>query len=81
MSTNALPAVSVDDTVPMRLNVAVAPLARLMPVHSNWSFRKVDEARPTDGADREQAVNPPLSVSATVALVAGEGPLLVSVIV
>ena len=37
--------------VPMRVNVAVAPLARSMPVHCELTATEVGERRPADGAD------------------------------
>ena len=80
MSTNALPAASVDESIPIRVKVAEAPLARLTPVHSNWPCPVLRgwSRRPSG---RVNGVNPPLSVSVTAALVTADGPWLVSVIV
>ena len=81
MSTNALPDVSVGATVPMREKVAVPPLARSMPLHSNWSVPTLENVVPPTELVANSAVNPLLSVSTTVALVAADGPWLVRVIV
>ena len=81
MSMKALPEASVDESIPMRVKVAEAPLARLTPVHSNWPEPSSAKLVPSTELVALSAVNPPLSVSATAALVTADGPWLVSVIV
>ena len=79
--TKALPAVSPVDMSPMMLKVALAPLARLMPVQANWPGASSSNVVPPIELTAESATNPPSTASETVALVAGDGPLLVSVMV
>ena len=79
--TKEPPAGRLVDTSPMRLKVAEAPLARLMPVHSNWLVPRSTNVVPPIELTALRARNPPVRVSATVAFVAGDGPWLVSVMV
>ena len=79
--TNALPAVRAEGSVPVRLSVALAPLARLTPVHWNWPPPRSVNVVPPMELTSKSAPKPPLKVSVTVAFVAADGPLLVSVIV
>ena len=65
----------------MMLSVALAPLARSMPVHWNWPPPRSVNVVPPMELRSEDAAKAPLKVSVTVAFVAADGPLSVSVIV
>ena len=73
--TKALPALRFGSTVPVTVKWAVAPLARLTPVHSTWPVPRLVKPAPV----LPVTVKPVGSVSITVALVVAEGPPLETV--